>query len=98
MLAREPQCVDNGDGELRRWKGTKENEALFTALPKVHPCKRFGIIHKFPAPWGCNGNKGSQHKWKKNKPLEKGSKSKLHPSFSLKINSAWLLLEKGNGF
>lgn len=31
VLAREPQCVDNGDGELRRWNGTKENEALFTA-------------------------------------------------------------------
>ena len=31
LLAREPQCVDNGDGELGRWNGTKENEALFTA-------------------------------------------------------------------
>lgn len=59
MLARKPQSIGNGDVERRRKNGTKGNKALFTALPKVHPCKRPGIIYKLPAPWGCNGNKGS---------------------------------------
>ena len=45
VLGRKPQCIDNGDVELRRQNGTKENEALFTALPEGHPCKRLGIIH-----------------------------------------------------